>query len=41
MSNREKVIAVRVTEKEEELIKVKAEEKGLKASTYLRLKGLE
>ena len=39
--NRQKVIAVKVTETEEETIKKKAEEKGLKTATYLRLKGLE
>ena len=39
--NRQKVIAVKVTETEEETIKKKAEERGLKTATYLRLKGLE
>ncbi len=41
MDKRIKVIAVKVTEKEEEILKQKAQEKGLKCSTYLRTKGLE
>lgn len=41
MEKRTKIIAVKVTENEEKIIKKKAEEKGLKISTYLRVKGLE
>jgi hypothetical protein len=41
MENRTKIIPVKVNEKEEKILKEKAEEKGLKVSTYLRLKGLE
>lgn len=41
MENRTKIIPVKVNEKENEILKEKADEKGLPLSTYLRVKGLE
>jgi predicted DNA binding CopG/RHH family protein len=41
MDKREKTIPVRVSLEEEKVIKEKADKMGLKASTYLRVAGLE
>lgn len=41
MKNRNKIIPVRVSEKEYETIKEKAEKIGLKVSTFLRLVSLK
>ena len=38
---RNKVIAVRVTEEEKNIIEAKAKEQGLPLASYLRKKGLE
>lgn len=41
MEKREKIVPVRISFKEEELIMEKANKIGLKLSTYLRLAALE